>query len=377
LLDLTREDLLEDCRAATSPDKSLLFQTVYAREFGQYGGEPYAAVIGGFQFGPGPQDIELLRHVVQICSYAHAPFLAGASPALFGLDHFGELIDTGSLHELRRNPRLARWWSFVDNEITRYLALTVPRILLRKPHGEGEEEQGAETFAYQENVTASHAHGLWGVAAFAVAGSLVRSFERYRVCVDITGPQGGRIRGLPDLPRRTQHGLTYPVEVLLSESKEAEVTGLGFMPVGVARAHEHVGFNTAHSVHWATVNDEAKRHTDPESLGLRLGAQLPYIFLISRVAHYLKIIQRDMIGTMRTEAEMESELQSWLKRYVSDVESPSPELRARRPLRSANLRVTDDAGDGSSYRMHLDLVPHTKFMSSDFSLSLDGHLGKG
>lgn len=374
LLDVGRGELLEDFRAAANADASLLFQTIYAREFGQYGGEPYAAVIAGYQFGPGADDVELLRHIARVCSYAHAPFLAGAAPAMFGLERFDQLVDATSLPELKRAPRFAKWWGFVDEEITRYVALTVPRVLLRRPYDS--DREGTTSFAYRENVTHDRAHGLWGSAAFAFAGCLLRSYERFRVCVDITGPSGGRVQGLPEVGGDDHRGTGHPVEVLLSERKEAELSELGFMPLAVARAHDYVVFNAAHSLHWAAIDADRKRRDDPESLGLRLGAQLPYIFLISRVAHYLKVIQRDMVGTMRTEAEMEAELHGWLRRYVSDVENPAPALRARRPLRKAELSITDDEGDGSSYRMHLNLVPHTKFMSAEFSLSLDGRLGK-
>ncbi len=374
LLDIARDDLLEDFRTHADADASLLFQTIHAREFGQYGGEPYAAVVAAYQFGPGAADLELLRHVAQVCAYAHAPFIAGAAPAMFGLQRFDELVDATSLPEQKRSSRFAKWRGFVDEEMTRYIALTAPRVLLRAPYGRGEHAE--TTFGYREDVTRDHDHGLWGVAAFAFAGSLVRSFERYRVCVDIVGHSGGRVQGLPALVDEIDHGSAYPVEVLLSERKEAELADLGFMPLAVARARGDLVFNSAHSLHWAAVEADRKRREDPESLGLRLGAQLPYIFLISRIAHYLKVIQRDMIGTLRTEAEMETELQGWLRRYVSDVENPAPALRARRPLRKAELRITDEEGGGSSYRMHLDLVPHTRFMSTEYSLSLEGRLGK-
>lgn len=377
LLDISCSELLEDFRTAADPDNALLYQTVYAREFGQYGGEPYAAVIGTYEFGPGAADVELLSYIARVCSYAHAPFIAAVAPALFGLERFDELANATALSELRRAPRLAKWWSFVEAEVARYVALTLPRILLRKPH---EPEEGADTtFRYRENVAHDHSHGLWGSAAFAYAGCLLRSYRRFRVCVDIVGPQGGRVHGLPKTvdDRRGQEGGTeHPVEILLSEQKEAELAELGFIPLTVARAHQYAVFNSAHSVHWAAVESAVKRRDDPESLGLRLGAQLPYLFLISRVAHYLKVIQRDMVGTLRTEAEMETELDSWLRRYVSDVENPAPALRARRPLRMARLSVVDEEGDGTAYRMHLDLVPHTRFMSAEFALSLESRLGK-
>lgn len=377
LLDISRDELLEDFRTAADAQDALLYQTVYAREFGQYGGQPYAAIIGSYEIGPSSTDVELLSYIARVCSYAHAPLIAAAAPAFFGLERFDELADATAITELRRAPRLAKWWSFVETDVARYIALTLPRILLRRPHApDGDREQ---RFHYRENVTHDHAHGLWGSAAFAYAGCLLRSFRQFRVCVDIVGARGGRVHGLTnpvDEEPAHEAGPENRVEILLSEQKEAELAELGLIPLTVARAHQYAVFNSAHSVHWAAVESVAKRHNDPETLGLRLGAQLPYLFLISRVAHYLKVIQRDMVGTLRTEAEMETELDSWLRRYVSDVENPASKLRARRPLRMARLSVVDEEGEGNAYRMHLDLVPHTRFMSSEFALSLESRLGK-
>lgn len=373
LLDVSAADLAEDFRTATDLESSLLYWTIHAREFGQYGGEPYAAVIAAFQFGPSAEDIELLRSISRVCAWAHSPFLAGASPALFGLEQFDELAEMTSLLELKRAPRLAKWWSFVEEESSRYVALTVPRVLLRAPY---DGQDGSSGFAYQEAVASNRRHCLWGVAAFGLAECLVRSFRRFRVCFDITGPSGGRVWGLP--ARRPQNGRQDPshtVEAVFPEGREAELTELGFIPVNVARAHDYVVFNSAHSLHAAVAGGRVAKG-DRDDLGTRLGTQLPYLFLASRVAHYLKVIQRDMIGTLRTEAEMQTELDAWLRRYVSDVDNPSPDIRARRPLRTAQLEVADDAGDGTAYRMHLQLVPHTRYLNAEFSLSLEGRLGR-
>jgi type VI secretion system protein ImpC len=193
--------------------------------------------------------------------------------------------------------------------------------------------------------------------------------------VDVAGPQGGRIDGLPAIDERAATGRTQPVEVVLSERKEAELSELGLMPVAVARAQQYVGFNAANSLHWANAQ-QGSRSMDAETLGDKLSAQFPYLFLVCRIAHYLKVIQRDMVGAMRTAAELQTELESWLRRYVSDVDQPAPELRGRRPLRQAHLVLADDPADASRFHMHLDLMPHAKLMNSEFSLAVDGVLGR-
>ncbi len=373
LLDISVPELAENFKSAVRLDDSLLYSILHAREFGQYGGEPYAAVIASYELGASAEDVALLRSISRVSAWAHAPFLAGASPALFGLERFDELVEATSLHELRRSPSLAKWWSLSSEESSRYVGLTAPRVLLRAPYDGYDEESG---FVYHESIVSSRRHCLWGVAAFALAECMVRSFLHYRVCFDITGPGGGRVESVPaQWPRRDGQGPAHGVETVFPEAREAELTELGFIPVSIARAHDFIAFNSARSIHSAEELVKVTRD-DRDDLGLRLGAQLPYLFLVSRVAHYLKVIQRDMIGSSKSEAEMQSELDSWLRRYVSDVDSPSAEIRARRPLRAANLSVTDEAGDGSAYRMHLELVPHTRYLNSEYSLSVEGRLGR-
>ena len=366
ILDLDKDSLREDFRSRPSADETLLFHTLYTREFGQYGGEPYTAVLAAYTFGPGNADVALLRNIAAVAAAAHAPFIAEASPELFGLRRFDELADAGSLPDTQRGPRYAKWRALLRMEASRYLALVLPRVLLRAPYDY--RHGNVQSLAYRENISRHQTDCLWGSAAFGFAGCLIRSHRRFHVCVDVVGPTGGRLHGLP----QAEQTPLYPAEVQLSERKEAELAELGLMPVAVARAHGYLGFNSAHSLHWGRRKARRTEGTDAHGLGLQLGAQLPYLFLISRIAHYLKVIQRDMIGTVTSPAEMETQLNTWLRRYVSDMENPTPAIRSQRPLREAQLTVSDDNGN---YRMHLDVSPHTKHLGAEFALTLDTSSG--
>jgi len=371
ILDLDKSALQEDFRGHPNADETLLYRTLYTREFGQYGGEPYTAVLAAYAFGPGAADIELLRDIAGVAAAAHAPFIADAGPDFFELGRFEMLSDTSSLPDIQRGPRFAKWRSFLSEDATRYIALLLPRLLVRVPYDYRSGSVGARVgaLAYRENISRRHTDCLWGSAALGFAGCLIRSYQRFRICVDVVGPVGGRLEGLP----RTDDKPWHPTEIQLTERKEAELSELGFMPIAVARAHGYSGFNSAHSIHWGAIEPSEARRNDKHSLGLRLGAQLPYVFLISRIAHYLKVIQRDMLGTVTSPAEMETQLNTWLRRYVSDMENPAAGMRSQRPLRQAQLTVREEGG---VYRMHLSVSPHTKHLGADFSLSLDSGLGR-
>jgi len=86
-----KRELLRDLQKAPEFDQSALFKKVYEEEFGIFGGAPFAALIGDYEFGRGPEDMELIERVSQVAAAAHAPFISAASPEFFNMDSFSSL----------------------------------------------------------------------------------------------------------------------------------------------------------------------------------------------------------------------------------------------------------------------------------------------
>ena len=196
IVNISKDDLLDDFEDAPEVPKSGLYKTVYTAEYGQFGGQPYAAMVGNYDFGYGPQDIKLLQYVASVASMAHAPFIAAAGPQMFGLESFNGLPDLKDLKSIFEGPQYTKWQSFRESEDARYVALTLPRFLLRLPYGP--DTQPVKAFNYQEDVSADHEHYLWGNTAFTFASRLTDSFAKYRWCANIIGPKGGG--AVEDLP---------------------------------------------------------------------------------------------------------------------------------------------------------------------------------
>ena len=83
IFNATKRELLRDLQRAPEFDQSALFKKVYEEEFGVFGGSPFAALIGDYEFSRHPEDVELLERVAQVAASAHAPFLSAASPEMF------------------------------------------------------------------------------------------------------------------------------------------------------------------------------------------------------------------------------------------------------------------------------------------------------
>ncbi len=376
MVNVSKQDLLDDFEDAPEITKSGLYKTAYTAEYGQFGGKPYGMMVGDFEFGPNPQDIKLLQSLASVATMAHAPFIAAAGPGFFGLDDFSGLPNLKDLKSIFEMPQYIKWQSFRESEDSRNIGLALPHFLLRLPFGP--DTVPAKGFNYKENVSGGNKDFLWGNAAFAFASRVSDSFAQYRWCANIIGPQGGG--AVEDLPVYQYEAMgelqsKIPTEILISERREFELAEEGFIGLTMRKGSDNAAFFSANSVQKPKVFPNTPEGKQAET-NYKLGTQLPYTFVISRLAHYLKVIQRENIGTWKERGDLETELNNWIRQYIADQDSVSPGVRSRRPLRKAEIIVSDVEGDPGWYRVGLTVQPHFKYMGASFTLSLAGKLDK-
>ena len=376
LMHATKDDLLDDFEDAPEVAKSGLYKTVYSAEYGQFGGKPFGTIIGNYEFGPGPQDIKLLQNLAAVAGMSHAPFIAATAPQFFGCDDYTALPNLKDISSILEGPQYTKWQSFRESEDARYVGLALPRFLLRLPYGEATKP--VKSFNYEESVSAGHELYCWGNAAFAFATRLTDSFANFRWCANIIGPQGGG--AVHDLPLHQYESMgaiqtKIPTEVLVSERREFELAEEGFMALTMRKGSDNAAFFSANSVQKPKFFGNSKEGKEAE-LNYKLGLQLPYMFIVSRLAHYLKVIQREHIGTWKDRGDLENELNLWIRQYVSEMDNPMPGVRSRRPLRQAQVNVEEVPGEPGWYRVGLKVTPHFKYMGAYFTLSLVGKLDK-
>ena len=376
ILNVSKEDLIGDFEDSPEIPKSGLYKTVYTAEYGQFGGQPYAAMIGNYDFGPGAQDMKLLQNIASVSAMAHAPFIAAAGPQFFDLEDFNDLPNLKDLKSIFEGPKYIKWQAFRESEDARYVGLTMPRFLLRLPYDK--DDVSIKSFVYEENVSSGHDQYLWGNSAFAFSGRLTESFAKYRWCANIIGPQGGGAVQDLHMHQYQAMGATQtkiPTEVMISERREFELAEEGFIALTYRKGSDNAAFFSANSVQKAKNFGISKEGKDAE-LNYKLGLQLPYMFVINRLAHYLKVIQRENIGTWKERSDLETELNKWISQYVTEMENPSASARSRRPLRAAEVTVDSVPGEPGWYKIGLKVRPHFKYMGASFTLSLVGKLDK-
>lgn len=376
ILNASKQDLLDDFEDSPEITQSGLYKHIYTAEYGQFGGQPVGAIVANYFFDPSSPDIKCLQHVASVACMAHAPFIAAAGPKFFGLESFTGLPNLKDLKDHFEGPQFAKWQSFREREDARYVGLTLPRFLLRNPYDP--EENPVKTFVYKENVAGDHEHYLWGNTAYTFASKLTDSFAKFRWCPNIIGPQsGGAVEDLPlhHFESMGEIETKIPTEVLVSDRREYELAEEGFIALTMRKGSDNAAFFSANSTQkpkFFGISEEGKT----AELNYKLGTQLPYLFIVNRLAHYLKVLQREQIGAWKERTDLELELNKWIRQFVADQENPSSEVRSRRPLRAAQVIVSDVEGEPGWYRVSLNVRPHFKYMGADFTLSLVGKLDK-
>ncbi len=373
ILDISKDDLRQDFEDAPEITQSGLYGHTYIAEYDTPGGEPIGAVISSYEFDASPQDIALLRNISKVAAAAHMPFIGSVGPAFFlknSMEDVAAIKDIGNYFD---RAEYIKWKSFRDTDDSRYIGLTMPRVLGRLPYGP--DTVPVRSFNYIEEVKGpDHEKYLWTNASFAFAANMVRSFINNGWCVQIRGPQaGGAVQDLPihlyDLGTGNQ--VKIPSEVMIPETREFEFANLGFIPLSYYKNRDYACFFSANSTQKPALYDTADATANS-----RINARLPYIFLLSRIAHYLKLIQRENIGTTKDRRLLELELNTWVRGLVTEMTDPGDELQASHPLRDAKVVVEDIEDNPGFFRVKLYAIPHFQVEGMDVNLSLVSQMPK-
>ena len=370
VLNISKQGLMDDFEDAPEVMQSNIYQSVYSDEFGQYGGRPYAAIIGNYQFGPKAPDVRLLQKMGSVGAISHAPFIAAASHEFFDIDSYSKFSKLRDVASIFGQQGYEKWNSFRESEDARYVALTMPSFLLRQLH-----ESTIGSLEYREKAKSVDTDLLWGNAAFALATRIADSFAKYRWCLNITGKTEGLVKGLTvsDNSSNSMKTGKIPTQFLLTDKRESDVIAQGFIPLSVHKGDDTAAFYSAYSVY----NFKESQNKDQiQDLTQRLGAQIPYLLIISRISHYIKMMQREHIGSWKNRRDVDTELNNWLKQYVSDMDNPAPGVRGRRPLRRADIKVREVDGKADWFLTQIQITPHIKYMGNSFTLSETSKLEK-
>jgi len=371
VMNVSKQELAKTLKRykGTAWDQSPVFKRVYEEEYGQFGGEPFGALVGDYYFDQSPPDVELLGEMAKVAASAHAPFIAGGSPTLMQMGSWQELANPRDLTKIFLTPEYAAWRSLRDSDDAKYVGLAMPRFLARTPYGA--KTNPVEEFNFEEDIAgADHSRYAWSNAAYAMAVNVNRSFKLYGWCSRILGIEsGGAVEGLPTHTFPTDDGgvdMKCPTEIAISDRREAELAKNGFMPLVHRKNSDFAAFIGAQSL------QKPAEYDDPDATtNANLAARLPYLFACCRFAHYLKCIVRDKVGSFKERADMEKWLNKWIMNYVDgDPANSSETTKAQKPLAAAEVVVEEVPGNPGYYSSKFFLRPHYQLEGLSVSLRL-------
>ncbi|TDR70280.1 type VI secretion system contractile sheath large subunit [Paludibacterium purpuratum] len=372
MLNVSKKDLVKDFKSAAEFDQSALFKKIYEEEYGTFGGAPYAALVGDYEFTRHPEDFYLLDEMSHVAASAHAPFISAVSPGLFGLESFTDVGKPRDLAKIFDTVEYAKWKSFRESEDSRYVGLVLPHVLGRLPYGK--DNVPVEAFDFEESVDGTdHDKYLWTNAAYAYAARLTDAFSQFGWLAAIRGVEGGGlVEGLPTHTFKTDDGevaLKSPTEVAITDRTEKVMSDLGLISLVHCKNTDYAAFFSGQSV-----QKPKTYNTDAANANARLSTQLPYIFAVSRIAHYLKSIMRDKIGSFASRQNVQDFMNTWMAQYVLLDDSASQEAKAKYPLREARVDVVEVPGRPGVYRAVAFLRPHFQLDELTISLRLVAEL---
>ena len=363
VMSLKKKELHKDLSKAVEFDQSQTFKKIYESEFGTPGGEPYGAIVGDYEFTNHPEDIETLSLMSNVSAAGFCPFISASSPSLFGFDSWTELSKPRDLEKVFESLEYTKWRSFRDSDDSRFVTLTMPRVLARLPYGESTkpvEEFGYEEFDVDPSTSRSgnteHDNYCWTNAAYAMATNMTQAFSKYGFCTAIRGAEGGgKVEGLPTHIFTSDDGdpdLKCPTEIGITDRREAELSNQGFLPL----CHYK---NTDYSVFFgAQSTQKQKVFDDPDATAnASISARLPYLMATSRIAHYLKVMARDKVGSFMQAENCERWLNQWIAQYTNGNPDASAEMKAKYPLAEARVEVKEIPGSPGAYSAVAYLKP--------------------
>ncbi len=381
MLNISKNELGKDLEKAVEFDQSQIFKKIYESEFGIAGGQPYAAIVGDYEFSSHPDDISLLSKMSNVAAAGFCPFLSAASPNMFGFDSFTELLKPRDLEKIFDSAEYIQWRSFRDSDDSRFVTLTMPRVLARLPYGQA--TRPVEAFNYEEvvrrddgkHLETEHDDYCWMNAAYALGVTMTKAFAEYGWCTSIRGAEGGgKVEGLPSHVFVSDDGDSdqkCPTEIGITDRREAELSKLGFLPL----CHYK---NTDYAVFFgAQTTQKPKKFDDPDATAnAAISARLPYIMATSRIAHFLKVMARDKIGSFMEATDAEEWLNRWISTYVNGSPGASAEMKARYPLAEARVEVKEVPGQPGVYNAVAWMRPWLQMEELTASLRLVANIPK-
>ena len=386
LLAVSWAEIVRDLERAAEFDQSNLFRSVYENEFGMAGGEPFGLLVIDHELrhrpGPGApsDDTAALASLSGVAAAAFAPTILSAAPSLLDVDDWADLAMTADPAFPLRDPAHLRWRRLATREDMRFIAVALPRLLARPPWRDDPARR--DGFRYAEYAPNANCR-VWMAPGYALAANAVRAHQTHGWPADLRGVDtdregGGVVTELPIEEYSTDPPGVWPrppLDIVFNDRQERSLIEGALIPITSLPYSPDAAFVALRSLQTpaqfnAAVTGEAGQAATANA---RLSSQFHAMLCVSRFAHYVKVIARDMAGSFKTADEIQRRLQSWLTKYVNTNVIAGADARARAPLLNGQVEVSEHLDRPGSFGCTILLQPHFQLedVSATFRLTTE------
>lgn len=359
-------EVCRDLERALEFDQSHLFRKIHEEEFGSAGGEPFNLIAGDYEVRHRPSrehptdDLGALSGLASIAAAAFSPMVLGAAPELLGLRSFADMSPGFDPAAALLDGEHQRWRQAAAQEDLRFIGIALPRVLGRAPWTD--DGSRADRFRFR-HLCPSAEQRVWTSPVYGFAAVAIRAFDRFAWPGDIRGAgldedaTGGVLENLPF--ERFQSDLPWeaparpPLEVAFTDAQENRISDANLMALAALDGLPEACFGAMPSLHrpprMATAIADANQ---------RMSAQINTLLCVSRFAHCVKLMGRDMTGSFLDPVDVQLRLQKWLNGFVGGSGLATFESTARYPLLEAAVEVRERRGAPGVYNCTVHLKPH-------------------
>lgn len=375
LLDVSKEDLQYDLESNLFDiSSSETYKKVYVEEFDQYGGEPYGLLLGLHDIKNTEDDISFLTGMGMVAKNAHAPYINSIDHSFFGINSYDEISQIKDFESLISHPRYKKWQDFRKTEESAYIGLTVGDFMLRSPyHSENNPVSSTLLNNFCENVNyRDNESYLWGPSSILFVKNAMRAYGISGWFQYMRGVEnGGKVENLISAvyDKNGVQEKKPPLNVLIPDYMELSMSKIGLIPLVAEKKTNDACFFSLQSM------SKVEDFEDPlDAADSALVANLSYTMSISRIAHYVKTVIRDKIGSIADAEAIKANIENWLSKYTTSVINPNPVTMASFPFRSTTVEVFGIPGKPGWFSCKVEILPHIQFEGMDTVMKINSRL---
>jgi type VI secretion system protein ImpC len=336
------------------PKQNLLevfHERVYQPEYNDEMEFPLSVVIADYGFDNSIPDIELLLKLSNDLDEIQIPLISSVNSEFFGISVANDINTLPYLKEVFGGSEYVKWRGFRETPSARWIALAFNRFLLRLPYG---KENRIKRYEFNE----AGMSFLWGSPVWMLGSLMTASFAKIGWATEITGTKNGTIENLPvrELTLKSGEKTFVPLEAYLSMQLAGDIADNGIV-AWICRPNFDSAIVTAVPTTYLPTKYGDQRSTEDSILF----ATLQYQLLVSKIAHYVRLIQERIVPGNNPQG-IEERFTDALIRFIS--------IKGRSAMDAIQVKVTPDKDKPNLFDIGLDIRPGREILGGMANVEL-------